>query len=330
MTASTRKEALRILNVEPQGYSAGARRQLGALGELVEQPMSRSELLEAVAGFDVLIVRLNHQIDRQVIDAGQRLQAIVSATTGLDHIDVDYARRRGIQVVSLKGEVAFLQTISATAEHTWALLLCLLRRLVPAADSVARGEWDRDAFRGRELYHKNLGIVGLGRLGRKVARYGLAFDMKVGAYDPSGDDWPREVWRADSLQALLAWCDVISLHVPLNDTTQQMIGTDELALLSPAAVLINTSRGQIIDEDALVGALRHERLSGAAVDVIANERVPAMRAASPLLDYAREHDNLIISPHIGGATHESMARTEAFIVAKLKDGLAASGQVEEH
>ncbi len=330
MTASTRKGALRILNIEPQGYSANARQKLGALGELVEQPMSRAELLAAVADFDVLIVRLNHQIDRRVIDAGQRLQAIVSATTGLDHIDVDYARRRGIQVVSLKGEVAFLQTISATAEHTWALLLCLLRRLVPAAASVMRGEWDRDAFRGRELYGKNLGIVGLGRLGRKVARYGLAFDMHVGAYDPSSKDWLPDVWRAESLKALLAWCDVVSLHVPLNDSTQQMIGADALARLSPTAVLINTSRGQIVDENALVDALRRGSLSGAAVDVIANERVPAMRAASPLLDYAREHDNLIISPHIGGATHESMARTEAFIVAKLKDGLAANGQLEEH
>ncbi len=330
MTASVNNKGLRILNVEPQGYSKGARQDLMALGELVEKEMTRANLLVTLPAFDVLIVRLNHQIDRQTIDAGVRLKAVVSATTGLDHIDVEYARQRGVHVVSLKGEVEFLKTVSATAEHTWGLLLCLMRRLVPATTSVMRGEWDRDAFRGRELYGKKLGIVGLGRLGEKVARYGLAFEMKVGAYDPTADAWPPDVWRADTLQALLSWSDVVSLHVPLNESTKEMIGPRELDLLSPDAVLINTSRGQIIDELALVERLRGKALSGAAVDVIANERLPAVRAASPLLAYARENDNLIITPHIGGATHESMARTEAFIVAKLKAALATSGKVEEH
>ncbi len=328
MTASADKGALRILNLEPRGYSEEARRNLLALGDLVEKALTRSDLLEILPDFDVLIVRLNNQIDRQVIGAGKRLKAIVSATTGLDHIDVDYARRRGVEVISLKGEVAFLRTISATAEHTWALLLCLLRRLVPAADSVIRGEWDRDAFRGHELYGKKLGIVGLGRLGAKVARYGLAFDMQVGAYDPGSEGWGPDIWRAPSMEALLAWSDVVSLHVPLNESTRKMIGPRELDRLSPGAVLINTSRGQIIDEDALVDRLHAKALSGAAVDVIADERDPVKRTASPLLAYARENNNVIISPHIGGATHESMARTEAFIVAKLKAYLVATGKIE--
>ncbi len=330
MTVSNNIRPLKILNAEPEGYSEGARQKLLALGSLVEKEMSRDELIEIIPGFDVLIVRLRHQIDSEVIAAGQRLKAIVSATTGLDHIDVECARQRGIQVVSLKGENEFLETISATAEHTWALLLCLMRRLLPAADSVMRGAWDRDAFRGYELYGKKLGIVGLGRLGAKVARYGLAFAMQVGAFDPTAETSGPEIWRADSLPALLRWSDVVSLHVPLNAQTFKMIGAPELRLMTPTAILINTSRGQIIDEDALVEALRGGRLGGAAVDVIANERVPAMRAASPLLAYARANDNLLISPHIGGATHESMARTEAFMVAKLKAVLAVNGKDEEH
>ena len=330
MTKSAQGEGLRILNVEPQGYSEGARQKLLALGTLVEKTMTQAQLCEALPGFDVLIVRLNHQIDRQTIRAGKRLKAIVSATTGLDHIDVDYARDCGIQVVSLKGETAFLKTISATAEHTWALLLGLMRRLAPATAAVRRGEWDRDAFRGRELEGKKLGIVGLGRLGEKVARYGQAFGMPVGAFDPGLRDDRPDIWRAPSLKALLNWSDVVSMHVPLNASTRGMVGAYELQCMRPGAVLINTARGQIIDETALVEALRAGRLSGAAVDVMAHERLPAKRAASPLLAYAREHDNLIMTPHIGGATWESMARTEAFIIGKLTDVLKLSGVSEEY
>lgn len=325
MTKPAQGEGLRILNVEPQGYAEGARQKLLALGTLVEKTMTQTELCEALPGFDVLIVRLNHQIDRQTIRAGKRLKAIVSATTGLDHIDVDYARRCGIHVVSLKGEVEFLKTISATAEHTWALLLCLMRRLLPAAASVTRGEWDRDAYRGRELSAKKLGIVGLGRLGEKVARYGLAFEMQVGAYDTGGNGRMPDVWTAESLETLLSWSNVVSLHVPLNETTRGMIGQRELGLMTPGAVLINTSRGAIIDEAALIEALRRGQLGGAALDVMTNERHDARRAASPLLAYARENDNLIISPHIGGATYESMARTEAFIIDKLTGVLGYPG-----
>ena len=330
MTRPSGEERLRILNVAPEGYSEGARQKLLALGILVEKPVAQAELCEVLPDFDVLIVRLNHQIDRQVISAGRRLQAIVSATTGLDHIDVDYARECGIHVVSLKGETAFLKTISATAEHTWALLLGLMRRLPPAAAAVRRGEWNRDAFRGRELDGRKLGIVGLGRLGEKVARYGLAFGMQVGAFDPGLTDDRPDVWRAASLPALLKWSDVVSLHVPLNESTRGMIGAQELRSMPPDAVLINTSRGQIIDETALVAALREGRLSGAAVDVMAHERPAAKRAASPMLAYARENDNLMITPHIGGATWESMARTEAFIVDKLADVLKRSGGTEEY
>lgn len=309
--------SLNILNAEPLGYSPEADVMLAQLGEVAAKEMSRSQLLKELDHYDILIVRLAHQIDRDVIDAGSRLQVIVTATTGLDHIDVEYAQKRGITVLSLRGETVFLREIRATAEHTWALLLGLVRKIVPASIAARLGQWNRDAFRGSELYGKRLGIVGLGRLGEKVARYGQAFGMEVGAFDPFIQEWVGGVRRDISLNDLLKRSEILSLHVPLTNLTQGMIGVTELELLPPGAVLINTSRGQIIDENALIKVLENKHLAGAALDVVAQERDKENRVKSLLLDYAAAHDNLLITPHIGGATHESMAKTETFIVKKL-------------
>ncbi|MCL4555085.1 MAG: hydroxyacid dehydrogenase, partial [Actinobacteria bacterium] len=238
--------------------------------------------------------------------------------TGLDHVDVDYARSRGIAVLSLRGETEFLRTIPATAEHTWALLLALMRQIPQASTSVRHGEWHRDWFRGHDLCGKRLGIVGLGRIGEKVAQFGLAFDMHVAAYDPHRNDWPVDVLECKSLKELLSRSDALTVHVPLNDETRRMIGQDELALLPRMAVVVNTSRGEVLDETSLVNALKVGHLAGAALDVICNERDDLARQSGGLLEYARKHSNLLITPHIGGATEESMARTEVFMAEKLR------------
>jgi len=186
---------MRILNAEPEQYSDEARHILSAIGEVTEQRLSQHELVRWVPAFDVLIVRLGLKVDRPVIDAGQRLQAIVTATTGLDHIDTSYAHARNIAVLSLSGETEFLRSIHATAEHTWALLLALLRRIPDATAAVRAGRWDRDAYRGYELFGRRLGILGLGRIGKEVARYGIAFGMQVAAFSPNCEAWPDGVER---------------------------------------------------------------------------------------------------------------------------------------
>jgi D-3-phosphoglycerate dehydrogenase len=217
----------------------------------------------------------------------------------------------------LHGETDFLRTVSATAEHAWALLLALLRRIPHAFVAVQCGEWNRDAWRGHELDGKRLGLVGLGRVGCKVARYGLAFGMAVAAYDPYAVEWIEGVERYPTLTGLLSQSDVVSLHVPLNNETTGMVDTNTLAVLPPGSVLINTSRGEVVNEAALVQALESKHLAGAALDVITHERYPDRRRYSSLLAYACTHDNLIITPHIAGATHESMAKTEVFMARKL-------------
>jgi D-3-phosphoglycerate dehydrogenase len=314
---------LRILNVEPEGYSPLARRVLERVAEVDEAALGRAALLAAIGRYDALVARLGHRIDAELLRAGRRLRAVATATTGLDHVDLEAAAARGIAVVSLKGEAEFLAGVTATAELAWGLIVALLRRIGPAFDSVRARQWDRDRFVGRELKGKRLGLLGLGRLGRMVARYGLAFGMDVTAHDPYAADWPSDVARAADLGALLAASDVLSLHAALTPETRGMIGAAALARLPRGAWLVNTARGDLVDEAALIAALESGQLAGAAVDVLAGEG-QGRALASPLVAYAAAHDNLLITPHVGGATRESMEKTEIFIAEKLVRALEAA------
>jgi D-3-phosphoglycerate dehydrogenase len=307
--------AIRILNVEPQDYSSRAREILATLGGVMEKILDRDGLLNAVAECEVLITRFGHRMDRELFAAAPRLRVLVSATTGLDHIDLEAAAESDVTVLSLRGETEFLEELSATAELAWGLLLSLLRRIPQASQSVKEGGWDRDAFRGNELRGKRLGILGLGRLGRMVAEYGRAFGMSVAAYDPFASDWPKGVELRSAAEDLMRDTQVLSIHVPLNDETRGFMDGAMLARLPKGAVLINTARGAVVDEVALLAALDSSHLAGAGLDVVADELSGGPSQA--LLAHARDHDNLIITPHMGGATVESMEKAEVFMAQKL-------------
>ncbi|MEM7285158.1 MAG: NAD(P)-dependent oxidoreductase [Actinomycetota bacterium] len=316
---------IRILNAESAGYDPAARDVLASVGTVIDADLDRAGLLAALGEVDVLIVRLRTEIDHAVLDAaGARLRLIVTATTGLDHIDVEAAAARDVTVLSLRGETEFLRTIAATAEHTWALLLALVRRLPAAAAAAAAGATviDRDRFRGGELAGSTLGIVGLGRIGSIVASYGLAFGMRVLAHDPNVSTAPDGVGMADDLLDLCRRADVVSVHVPLDETTTGLIDRAALEALGPGGRVVNTSRGAVIDEEALCDLLESGRLAGAALDVVTDERSSSRR----LLDLAAAKDNVLITPHIGGATHESMARTERFMAEKLRRWITENPQ----
>ena len=317
---------VRILNAEPQGYSPAAREILDTLGEVTEKPLDRAGLLDTVAGCEVLITRFGHRMDKELFAAAPRLRVLVSATTGLDHIDLEAAADCGVEVLSLKGETEFLEGLSATAELTWGLLLAVSRHIPQAADSVKEGIWDRDAFKGNELRGKRLGILGMGRLGRMVAEYGRVFGMVVAAYDPYASDWPTGVELHSAAEDLMEDAQVLSIHVPLNDETRGLMDKDMLSRLPEGAVLINTSRGAVVAEAALLSALGSGHLAGAGLDVVAEELCGGPSQA--LLAYARDHGNLIITPHMGGATVESMEKAEVFIAHKLVRFLESGGRWE--
>ena len=308
---------VRILNAEPIGYSDEAWQILNSIGELIEETVTQDELAARVADVDVLIVRVGLKVTREVLEASNRLRVVVSATTGLNHVDLETAKKRSIIVLSLQGETKFLGSIPATAEHTWALLLSLLRHVPWAFEHVRNNGWNRDNFRGHELKGKNLGILGLGRVGKQVAHYGLAFGMLVGGYDPAREKWVNGVRRFEAVNDILRWSRVLSLHMPLTEITHGFLSEERLRLLPKGAWIVNTSRGAIVDEIALVDLLKQGHIAGAAVDVLSGEQPMEQRNQSPLLNYVRKHDNLLITPHLGGATVESMRRTEIFMAEKL-------------
>jgi D-3-phosphoglycerate dehydrogenase / 2-oxoglutarate reductase len=315
---------VRILVSESEGFSTRAAELLDQVGELVLADLDRSGLLSAVEKADVLWVRLRNRIDAEVMSAARILKVIVTATTGLNHIDLEEAERRGIQVLSLRGEVEFLKDIRATAEHTLALMLALLRHMPAAMAHVRDGGWDRDLFKGRELHGKTVGIVGYGRLGRIVARYLKAFDTHILAADPHIDT--RAVEPGVSLlplAQLVREADLVTLHVNLCEETQGFFGQEQFTAMKNGAWFINTSRGELVDENALLRALRSGHLAGAALDVLCDEDSNGMPNHS-LVAYSRIYDNLIITPHLGGCTAESMEKTEVFLADKLCYSLAIS------
>lgn len=308
-----------ILNAEPKEYSEKARNILLSFADLHERYVTRSELISCIHNYEALIVRLDHLIDANVLEGAYRLKAIATATTGLNHICLREAKKRNIAVISLKGERAFLDTIYATAEHTFGLLLALIRKIPSAVNHVNDGKWNRDKFKGIELANRSLGIIGFGRLGSKVARYGFAFGMKVLAYDPVVTSGPREV-EFLTFEDVLSQADILTLHVSYETETRNLIGSREFKMMKIGSYLVNTSRGELIDESALLDALNNGTIAGAALDVLWGEfgDNPEWTKNSPVVKYSIEHENLIITPHIGGATKDSMEKTEIFIANKLK------------
>ena len=308
---------MRILLAEKSSFSARGVQALSALAPTDALDLGQDELRAAIKDYDILVVRLGLHVDKSVLVAAERIRVVGTPTTGLDHIDLKFAQERNVTVLSLKGERAFLDEVYATAEHTFALLLSLIRQIPSAFQAVKDYTWRRDLYRGTELYGKVLGIVGFGRLGRMVYKYGLAFGMKVLVYDSYHRTLPDGVEACASLEDLLVSSDVISLHVPLNADTEGMFSDEQFALIRPGSVLINTSRGAIIDEAALLRTLQSKGLAGAALDVLCDEHLLGSVSTNPLIEYARNHANLIITPHIGGATQESVEKADLFLANKI-------------
>jgi D-3-phosphoglycerate dehydrogenase / 2-oxoglutarate reductase len=310
----------KIVIAESAGFSQVALGRLAQAGEVVALDLDRPGLLQAVRDVDALWVRLRHRIDDEVLAAAPALRFLATPTTGLDHIDLAAMERRGVRVISLRGETAFLEDVRATAELTIGILLALLRNIPGAVADVRTGGWNRDSFKGRELRGKVVGVVGYGRLGRLVSRYLLAFGARVITTDPrpAADDQVTFT----TLDDLLAASDIVTLHTPLDESTRGLLGAPELARMRRGSVLVNTARGDLVQSDALIAALRSGHLAGAALDVIAGESAAGVGQLE-LVAYARQHDNLLITPHIGGCTHESMAMTEDFLAERLCAALSA-------
>ncbi len=264
----------------------------------VRTGLSPDELARIIGEYDALIVRSGTRVTREVLAAATRLKVVARAGVGVDNIDVDAATEFGILVVN-----APTGNIVAAAEHTIALLMALARRVPHAHMSMTRGEWDRKRFMGVEVREKTLGLIGLGRVASEVARRARGLDMRVIAYDPYVSQEHARKAGAEllPLEDVLAQADFVSLHLPLTRETRGFMNAERLARMKLGACLINTARGGVIDERALLEALDSGHLAGAALDVFAEEPLPADH---PL----RRHPKVVLTPHIGGSTVEAQAR----------------------
>lgn len=273
---------------------------------------------ELLSRVEVLFAPLGYSVDRQKIDACPKLRAIVSNTTGHPHIDVEYAQSKGIHVACLKFAQEFLRTITPTAELTWGMIIALTRNLIPAHRAALGGAWDRRPFGAPAMLSSmSLGVVGHGRLGTLVARYGRAFGMRVRYYDPFVSSSSEGAERVETIEALVGQSEVVTLHVPHEKETEELISRAVLERFKPGSYLINTSRGELLDWEALLDHLQSGHLAGAALDVFEGEFVPGFAErfpSHPVLTYARTHDNLILTPHIGGSTIDAWRLTEAHAI----------------
>jgi len=277
----------------------------------------RPRLEELLPGFDALIVRSATRVDAALLRAGRRLRVIGRAGIGVDNVDVATATEMGVLVVN----APTANLISAT-EHTFALLLTLVRNVAAADASVKSGAWDRKRFLGAELEGKRLGIVGLGRIGQAVAARARAFEMEVGAFDPylEASVAARLEIELLDLDALLAVSDVVTLHVPLTEQTRNLLSGERIATMKEGAYLVNCARGGVVNEAGLLAALEAGRLAGAALDVFAVE---------PPADLALvRHPRVVATPHIGAQTREAQERvatqTAKMVLASLEGSLAVT------
>lgn len=292
--------------------------------ELIELPDPDSDTAAILDEIDVTFAPLGFHCGKNKIDSCPNLKVIASSTTGVPHIDLEYAESKGVTVIALNTEQEFLKSITPTAEHTWGLLLSLTRRIPWAFESVKSGTWNRRHFPGKAMLTSlSLGIIGLGRLGSMVAKYGKCFGMNVQYYDPYIEHPEVEgIKRVGSLKELVSGNDIISLHIPHNKRNERLINNEIFNNFKKRSFFINTARAEAIDSSALLEALNSGRIAGAALDVFEGEFQKGFSNSQefknhPLLKYAQSHDNLLITPHIGGSTLDAWAKTEQYVINKL-------------
>ena len=295
---------MKIVITSPEYFDSGIQEKLKSLGSVVSRKMSREDLLKEVVDADILMIRVDTKVDSELLDKAKQLKVIASGTTGLNHIDVDYATKKGIKIFNPSG----INTI-ATAEHTIALILSLIRKIPWAFDSLKNAEWNRAKFFGRELNGKTLGLIGMGRIGSHVAKIAKSFGMSVVVFDPyinMGVAKSLDVQIVD-LDYLLSHSDVISIHAALTPETENLLTLERFKKMKKGSILINAARGKILNSNDLLTALKENIISGAAIDAVSDILDEPIQKNHPLLVFARENSNLLLTPHIGGSTEESVS-----------------------
>lgn len=282
-------------------------KSISGLDITLKTGMAEEELVSTIPEFHAAVVRGATKITKPVIEAGTNLELLVRAGIGLDNIDVAEAEKKGIQVSNTPSA-----TTISVAEHTFGLMLATVRNQGKANISMKEHKWEKKKFKGTELYGKTLGIIGSGRIGLAVAERAIAFGMKVVVFDIIDVQTPLDIQQV-GLYELLAQSDVISLHLPFTVSTKHMISDEAFGKMKDGAIIINASRGGVVDEEALLRALESGKVRSAAIDVFEKE---------PPDDFALvDHPNVIAMPHIGAAASEGQKRAGFEVVRILRERL---------
>lgn len=323
------RSAMRIVSSMNLDDVPEAVRILESAGTLVRVAGERGAIAAALRDADAYLTGTAVRVDAPLLECTTRLRVIGAPSTGTDHLDYGAITARGITLFHLAHERQLLDSFTATSEHAFALLLALIRKLRAATADVERGVWSRERHTGLQLFGKTFGILGLGRLGTISARIANGFGMRVIAHDICDVSAPG-VTMVDAA-TLLQSSDVLSLHIHLTPETDGIMDAAAFAQMKRGAVLLNTSRGRIVREDALLEALRSGHIAGAGLDVIDGEwLLEEDLRVHPLIAYAREHDNLLITPHIASCTTETIAGSRIFMAQKIAAYLRASPHVPAH
>src|SRR5579864_3455549 len=272
-----------------------------------EPEITPDQIKEKIGNFDIVVVRSRTKITKEMIDRANQCKVIARVGVGLDNIDVDAAKAKGIRVIN-----AVEGAMNAVAELVLGLMLSLAREIPRADREIRNGNWLKKELMGSELSGKYLGVVGLGNIGKRLAKLARGLNMNIIGFDvmPIADDFARDVGliKAD-IDTLLSSADYISFHVPLTESTHHLVNTKRISTMKKTAYIINTSRGEIIDEDALYDALKEGKIAGAALDVF--EKEPAVGNKLATLP------NVVCTPHIGAQTKEAQTLAANVIGEKI-------------
>ena len=308
---------MKIGILEPSDFSKKALDDLGRIGEV--SLYNNEEITDFVTDKEVLFVRLKHYIGLDILSAAKSLKFICSPTTGHEHIALKELEAKRIKLISLKGEQEFLTDIRATPEHTIGLVLALIRNYYKAFLSEKNQSVNRDDFKGTELFKSSIGLIGFGRVGKLLAKYLEAFEANVTYYDIDQSISPHySARKIDQLKDLISNADIIILCASLRPGQDPIINSSHLDSMQDK-YFINTSRGELVDEKYLINKIRADHFKGIALDVITDETGDNKHINE--MKMLTEGRNFILTPHIGGATYESMEKTEEFIANKLIESL---------
>ncbi len=287
------------------------------IAKVINIKPDRSLVLKEIKNADAYLASANIQVNEEFLKNAKKLKFIGSPSTGTDHLNLNLIKKKGIECFDISKEYKLIKKFTATSELAFSLILNLNRRIIEASQKAEKGFWSREEFQGYQLYGKTLGIIGFGRLGKISARIGNGFGMKIIANDIKKTKKENYV-NMVSLDNLIKNSDIITIHIHLNKDTENLINYDLLKKMKNSAFLINTSRGKIIKEEDLLIALKKKLIRGAGLDVIDGEWLDdKKRNRHKLISYARRNSNLLITPHIGGATKESIYYSRVFMAKKI-------------